>query len=191
MTGALCPRNIGSMPLTPLTYSDLIGHLRNLGVETEAAETHGMLIGLIAAGQSDADALIHEICPFNEGSTAADEGDRRVLLDLASETIRQFDDPTYIFSPILPDDDVTLKERASALRVWCEGFLYGLGVGGTNHHPLSADVKESVDDLAEFTRLNVAIIGETEEEEQALADLLEYVRTAVMTIQGELGASTD
>ena len=100
------------MPLTPLTYSDLIGHLRNLGVETEAAETHGMLIGLIAAGQSDADALIHEICPFNEGSTAADEGDRRVLLDLASETIRQFDDPTYIFSPILPDDDVTLKERA-------------------------------------------------------------------------------
>ncbi len=191
MTRPLRPEQTGYMSLPPLNYSDLNRHLRNLGVETEAAEAHGMLTGLIAAGQLEADYLIHEICPFNRESSAIDEEDRRALADLARETINQFNDPTYIFSPILPDDDVPLRDRASALRVWCEGFLYGLGVGEANHRSLSENIRESVDDLAEFTRLNEAIIGDSEEEEQALADLLEYVRTAVMTIQGELGANPD
>ena len=33
------------------------------------------------------------------------------------------------FEPLLPDDESPLSERADALSLWCQGFLYGLGSG--------------------------------------------------------------
>lgn len=169
-----------------LTYTDLGRHLHNLGVETNANEVHGLLTGLVAAGKQDPDRLLTEISGFGNAMPSDTAADREALRDLVTNTVEQFRDPTFIFSPLLPGEEESLKDRAAALRDWCEGFLYGLGLGEANQASLPEEVVEAVEDMGEFTRLDAMTIGDSEEEEQALADLIEYVRAAVMTINDVL-----
>ena len=175
----------------PPTYFELSRLLENVGADTGAAEAHGLLAGLVASGRVDEAQLVSEIFPAGPGQNAFTEESRESVLTLARETSAAFADPTTVFSPLLPLDDSPLKERALALRDWCEGFLYGLGVGEAEQRTLHADITEAVGDLGELTRLDVAIVGDSEEEEQAFADLVEFVRAAVMMIQAELAAGPE
>lgn len=175
----------------PPTYFELSRLLENVGADTGAAEAHGLLTGLVASGRVDEAQLVTEIFPGGPDRNAFDEASRESVLALVRETSAAFTDPTTVFSPLLPLDDSPLKERALALRDWCEGFLYGLGVGEADQRTLHADITEAVGDLGELTRLDVAIIGDSEEEEQAFVDLVEFVRAAVMMIQAELAAGPE
>ena len=175
----------------PPTYFELSRHLESVGADTGAAEAHGLLTGLVASGRVDEAQLVSEIFPARADQDAFTGESRESLLTLAREANAAFADPTAVFAPLLPPDDTPLKERALALRDWCEGFLYGLGVGEADQRTLHADISEAVEDLGELTRLDVAIIGDSEEEEQAFVDLVEFVRAAVMMIQAELAAGPE
>jgi len=51
----------------------------------------------------------------------------------------------------------------------------------------SPETSEALEDLSEMTRLETATIGYSEEEERAYAELLEFVRMAVMLIRADAG----
>ncbi|MDH3589591.1 MAG: UPF0149 family protein, partial [Gammaproteobacteria bacterium] len=71
---------------------------------------------------------------------------------------------------------------------WCQGFLFGLTVGGIEAgRALPGDVAEVVGD---FSRVSEAVhSGEAEEEdEQSYVELCEYVRVGAQLVFEELAA---
>ena len=52
-----------------------------------------------------------------------------VLQNVYDAMVRTLAGNDSAFAPLLPDDDAPLAERADALSMWCQGFLYGLGSG--------------------------------------------------------------
>jgi uncharacterized protein len=91
------------------------------------------------------------------------------------------------FEPLLPDDEVALQDRARALSQWCQGFLYGYGMAAL---PQAEDIPSNVDevlrDLTHIGRATVDLTEVNEEEEQAYAEVIEYVRVGVQLIHDEL-----
>ena len=110
---------------------------------------------------------------------------------VGAETREAVDGPALGFSPLLPDDERPLAERVQALTLWCEGFLYGLGLTGTSDANLSSQAAEAVRDLAEITRADVELSGDSEEDETAFTELQEFLWVAAMLIHEERGLRTE
>ena len=170
---------------------------RDLGLSLDLAECHGCLCGLLCAtdtvqgaawvNQILADKLglpEPEAAPHPNGAAGEE---RTLLLILYKETAGQLDDPEYGFSPLLPDDEQPLDQRVEALSRWCQGFLLGLGLGGVQEQSgLSGDSHEVMRDFVEITRLGQGEDGENEEDQAAFAEIVEYVRMAVLLVYEEL-----
>ena len=88
---------------------------------------------------------------------------------------------------LLPDDENSLATRASAVSQWCQGFLYGIGLSGhAFEQQLTDEAREALEDIASFTRMDVAGIDESEEEESALVEITEFLWVASMLIRETL-----
>ena len=91
------------------------------------------------------------------------------------------------FDLLLPEDAQSIDERATALAQWCQGFLYGLGSGAVQDAgSLPGDVGEIVRDLTEISRVGVDIAQPEESNENAYAELVEFVRVSVQVLFEEL-----
>lgn len=162
------------------------------GATSEASEAHGMLCGLVCLHGSRAGRYWVEAIPGI--SAAGHPGVHSALAQLALSTAAELEDPAFRFTPLLPADDASLAERAEAIGEWAQGFLYGLGEAGRRpalaakleQEPLS----ELVADLTEITRASVVDDepGGGDEEEQAYAELVEYLRVATQLFYLELAA---
>jgi hypothetical protein len=66
--------------------------------------------------------------------------------------------------------------------------MYGFGISAhESEKKLSDDAQEALQDLGEFTRLDTLALSEDDEDElQALTELEEYMRVAVMTIYQDM-----
>jgi uncharacterized protein YgfB (UPF0149 family) len=66
--------------------------------------------------------------------------------------------------------------------------MYGFGISARDSEKkLSDDAQEALQDLGEFTRLDTLAVSEDDEDEmQALTELEEYIRVAVMTIYQDM-----
>jgi uncharacterized protein len=168
-------------------YEAIQQALEQGAVPLGAAECHGMLAGLLCMSRSVEehwpDAVLVEM---EQSAGGATEELHDALEALLVETREALSGDGFGFAPLLPDDDQPLAQRSTALGQWCTGFLYGLGLGGLEReaeHP--EEVVEALADLAEITR---AALGEQELEdeddapERDYAELVEYVRVAVMLI---------
>lgn len=176
------------MPSIRLSHATLAEYLSRSGAEFDAAEVHGLASGLLASNIDDGGRLVAEVLPLiPEGDLLATECEQ-ALLRLAAETGAHLADETFGFTPLLPDDNAPLPERVAALRQWCEGFLYGLGLGLGSGLPgeLPPNVAEALENIGEITRLDTSDVRETEGEEQAYAELVEFIRVAALLIHDEL-----
>ncbi|MCI4411060.1 MAG: UPF0149 family protein [Thiotrichales bacterium] len=101
------------------------------------------------------------------------------------------EDPLSI-SLLLPSDDDSLSLRAYALQQWCQGYLYGLGLGNriTNWKTLPNEFREWIEDITHISQLDETAIQDTNEEESDFFDLSEYVRLAVGHIAEHLTPTT-
>lgn len=166
-------------------YDDLGELLRGVGAERSVAEVHGMLCGALGGPKpATQPTWMAEVLAGTHprGEAARDCLDR--LARLYEDAERSLADGEFRFAPLLPADEETLAARASALGEWCEGFLLGLSLGGLDERSsLSGDERELITDLAEIARIDPDA-GDGEEDEQAYAELVEYVRVAVLTVSG-------
>lgn len=94
----------------------------------------------------------------------------------------------FEFELLLPADSQGTQERADALVHWCQGYMYGFGVSAREtDRKLTDDAREALQDIGEFTRLDTLAVNEDDEEEmEALTELEEYMRVAVMTIYQDM-----
>jgi yecA family protein len=181
------------MPPTPDSppYEHLERQLARVGLEFGAAEAHGLLCGLLCSGQKDAqqrwlDQLLEETA---DGDLLVNEC-RRALDELYRHTKSELHDPGLGLRPLLPEDNQPLHQRAIALSEWCQGFLYGLGLSGLDQKRLSTATRDALQDLSQITRMDIKALDESEQDEEDLVEISEFVWVAAMLLFQDLGGNS-
>ncbi len=162
--------------------------LTDAGVDAGASGAHGLLCGLICAGETNIwQPLSGEWFPVVRAEDSAVEECKSVVNELALAIHACIDGVDFGFPVLLPDEDVPLQQRACAVRDWCEGFLYGIGlVAAARENGLPDQIKESLNDLTEISRMDVDAVSGEEEDEVALAEVIEYIWVAAMLVHDEM-----
>ena len=153
----------------------------------ELAECHGITCGLLCRlPDASLDALIG-LLDMLELVKAPGRGLRMALEDLLVATREQLSDEDLGFSLWLPNDAEMLEERTMALSQWCSGFLAGLGSSGdATLEALSDEANDALKDLQQISTADVADTTESEEDEIAFAEIVEYIRVVILTIREDL-----
>ncbi len=180
--------------MSEVTFNEFAQSLSRIGTEISASESHGILCGLLClskeidARQQWLSTLVNDaysdqnptIARFNE------------IADLLFEdTVKQLNHDSFEFHLLLPGSEQELGLRTEALAHWCQGFSYGLGIGGyraTAQH--AGDVVELLRDFGEISRAGYNRELIEEDEEAAYAEIEEYIRVGVMLIMEELNPLT-
>ena len=178
---ALAPGNYNSAMLAA-TYDEFERVLRDARALPEPAEAHGTLAGALCSS-SDYGLIewLHEILPDESPEEEALRSS--VLQNVYHTMVRTLAGNDADFAPLLPDDEAPLVERAGALSLWCQGFLYGLGSGpASDPAKVSPEAGEIIRDFTEITHVGVEADEQNEENEIAFAEVLEFVRVGVQLL---------
>lgn len=153
----------------------------------ELAECHGVACGLLCrVADATLDTYVN-LLDMLELAKTPDAVMKSALDKLLNATRVQLADEELGLSLWLPDDDETLEDRTMALSQWCSGFLASLGGGGDERlNALSDDAGEALKDLQQISTADVIDTTESEEEESAFVEIVEYIRIVVMLIREEL-----
>ena len=138
-------------------------------------EIHGLVCGVASsnqAGNTDVANIVEDLC--NK------DCQRESLDELVVTSIRELDDELLAFSPLLPDNDLPLRERLVALRDWVLGFLNGYAVLAPSKPP--AEVEETIADFAKIADVDMNTI-ESEEMEKSYSEVIEFLRIGTMLIR--------
>jgi len=155
----------------------------------DAAEAHGTLAGCLCAavGYRFEDWLL-EILPEGRAHPLA----KATLRELYVDTAGALEGQEMEFELLLPEDAQSIDARTTALAQWCQGFLYGLGTSVIqDENGLPGEIGEIVRDLTEITRVAVDTGQSDESNENAYAELVEFVRVGVQLVFDELGPLRD
>ena len=171
------------------SYTEIQRVLTDERSMTDAAEAHGTLAGCLCAaiGYRFEDWLL-EILPEGRALPLA----TAALRELYLETSGALEGSEMEFELLLPEDEAPLDTRTVALAQWCQGFLYGLGGSAIQDvGRLPGEVGEIVRDLSEITRVGVDGDQNSESNESAYAELVEFVRVGVQLVFEELSPLRD
>lgn len=168
-----------------VTFPEIVRVLEDLSSSVAPSEGHGYLCGVLCTrAHYPLERWLEELIPEEEERVRAD---RQALDLLFTDTRQALHSGSMSFMLLLPDDDAPLRSRVSALSQWCQGFLYGFGIGQpTGFTALPADVSELLRDLTQIGRAIVELEEGSEEEESAYAEIVEYVRMGVQLIYDEV-----
>ncbi|MCA1790393.1 MAG: UPF0149 family protein [Thioalkalivibrio sp.] len=154
--------------------------LRAAGLSCSAPAAHGLLSGCLVADPSLSGAPLEQALGERHPPPGHDVDALRL------QVLRALNDTDLGFELLLPDDSEELELRTRTLGQWVDGFLGGLGqtprLGGLKPSPEAAEILR---DFAEIARIE-AEPEANEDNEQALAELNEYVRVGVMLLADEL-----
>lgn len=174
-----------------MEYDEIYELCQQTGVEYSASECHGILCALICTqGESALDmwlSLIEEDAP----NALSEADNKRYFENLHHHSSQQLQANDFSFELLLPDDEQALTERAVAMADWCQGFLFGAGIGGIkDNNDLPDDINDLLRDLG-----NIAQAGYDDDEdensgESAYMELTEYIKAGVMLTYVELQMST-
>jgi uncharacterized protein len=167
-----------------VAFDDVARELATVGSTVHAAEAHGCLCGALCTRREYGyGEWLEEILP--------DESvrDGRPLAELHASSVAVLASGDMEFQPLLPDDEQPLAARVEALGAWCQGFLYGFGAAGTaNRAALPEDVAEVLADFAQISQAGGVGSEALDVEEEAYAELVEFLRVGVQLIYDELAA---
>ena len=157
-------------------------------IDLSPAEAQGLLCGLLCHARGDVRGRwLDELLPATSLNSV-----QTVLDELYSKTCEALNDQDFGFEPMLPNDRCSLSGRSQALSLWCQSFLYGLGLASKNvEKGVSSLGREALRDLTEITRMDTELMEESDENEAALIELTEFLRMAVITIYEELAAQRE
>jgi uncharacterized protein len=168
--------------------------LFNVDAAQGAVEAHGALCGMLCAqGATEASQWMLSVLGEHEESSKALQQAGKKLQLIYQITMEQMNAIDADFELMLPDDDETLDTRVEALGMWCQGFVYGLAMGGIKEDTvLPEDSKEIIKDILEISRAGYVVDSEAElaadeeDDEVSFMEVCEYVRMGVLLIYEEL-----
>lgn len=166
-------------------YTQLNTALEQAGILVTAAETQGILCGLLCSPRPLTEDIWLKYLFGEMPIERMEENCKNQLISLKIDTLSQLDSMEFEFTPLLPEDDCSLATRAQALGAWCAGFLFGLGLTGVKTHQLLNYVKEFLADMTLITRVALTE-QENDGDEQGYYQLVEYIKVGVLTVYEEL-----
>ncbi len=164
--------------------------LQSCGSSWNAGQAHGLLCGRLSVGGSEGATrwfaqVLEEADPEH-----ALRADCEAMLDgLCAVTWRQLVERQSDLALLLPDDEDPITQRTAAMGLWCEGFLHGL-VSEKHSDALkerlaAEPLADIIKDMLQITRV-VAEGDDDESDEEAFAELVEYLRVAAQLTYEEL-----
>jgi uncharacterized protein YgfB (UPF0149 family) len=170
-----------------VAFADVARALASAASAVHAAEAHGCLCGALCLRPDYSLAEWLDEILFEPADEKASNEPFATLFEESAGVLAR---PDMEFEPLLPDDDAVLAERVTALAAWCQGFLYGFGASGTAAQAkLPGTVTEVLGDLAQISHAGAVGSEDAEAEEEAYAELVEFVRAAVQIVYEELGVA--
>ena len=165
----------GSLP----SYSAVAEQIGALSLSVDPSELHGSLCALrcghLPRANWLAEAMGDDAVPLPPAASA--------LGQLDATTVEQLGETDFGLELLLPDDDAPVSERGEALVAWCRGFLGGVGLAGIESK-LGEETREALGDIARIAESDVSY-DDPEADEEALAELEEFVRVAALLIHGD------
>ncbi len=171
--------------------------LFNVDAAMGATESHGALCGMLCAqGATEASQWMLCVLGEHEETSKLLQKTGKKLLQIHQISVEQMNDSDAEFELMLPDDDEPLDMRVEALGMWCQGFVYGLAIGGIKEDSeLPEDSNELITDIVEISRAGYIVDNEAElasdeeddeDDEVAFMEVTEYVRMGILLIYEEL-----
>ncbi len=150
---------------------------------SSAAEVHGLLSGYLSAGaRFSHEAWLKLAAELTDITDYRHESSKLALTDLYDGALAQLEQVDFGFKLLLPDDDLTLADRAEALGRWCQGFLTGFGLQGEHTtESLTDELKEALRDMEQIAQIELEPEA-GEDSESDLMELQEYIRISSMMI---------
>ncbi len=164
-------------------WADAVAASEAMRLALTPPELHGAACGWLAGG--GAPARVGEAWDLDAETGPLDPR----LAALVASTHRQLEDPGFGLQLLLPDDGATVALRADALFDWCRAFLGGFGLAAGATPPLSEEANEALADLARLAAAEPDA-GEGDGEAEALAEIEEFVRVAVLLLHGDCVLAT-
>lgn len=188
------------------SYQDLGTTLARLNVPLVVSEVHGLCCGLLCSLPSTAAKTRWFTETLDAASLSADQvtlkaAEIKALDEWFGQTLSVLNGNDLDFSPLMPDDAVPVKERITALKDFCAGFTYGIGIASSQrgHTPLPQDSREIIEDFQAIEAADSMHDSETTDQindqvlnnhansdEEVYNELLEYVRVGVLLVLEEL-----
>ncbi|MFT3755059.1 MAG: UPF0149 family protein [Pseudoxanthomonas sp.] len=165
------------------SLDDVSRLLRRLALGIDASELHGALCGWLAGGGNEAGNWLAQVLA-DPAAPAPEPGS--TLDELRTATAAQFEDRSFGFELLLPNASAPLAERAGALFEWCRGFLGGFGLAAGAQPRLSEESEEALQDLARLAQAVPEDGDDEQEDEDALAEIEEFVRVAALLLHGDV-----
>jgi len=167
-----------------MAFAEVAGAMAGRASAIHPAEAHGCLCGALCLRPDySLPEWLDEILPDAENA----DGAGGVFATLFSDSAGALARPDMEFEPLLPDDETALAERVESLAAWCQGFLYGFGAAGNAERAsLPEPVREVLADLAQICHAGAVGAESPEVEEEAYAELVEFVRAAAQLAYDEL-----
>lgn len=170
-----------------MNYQQLQQKLASANASVSASEIHGIICGVICTGQQPAATWLDEIFDEAESGDLLVDECRQAIDRLYSQTLQAVEGAGTGMQLLLPEDNESLMDRAAGVSHWCQGYLYGIGLGGSvDQQAMSEEADEALQDIASFTRIDIAALedpDEPEEEEGALMEITEFIWVAAMLIR--------
>ena len=170
------------MKKSSLSYAQLQRTLSTTQSSFQAAQVHGLLCGLLCGDEQVAPPFDEFILSKKKNSSA-----QQALQKLYKKSAKQLSEFSFGFQLLLPTDKQDLRLRSEALGLWCQGFLTGLKL---THIPVTqrapSDITDALNDIIEIAQISFEATDESEENEHAYVELVEYVRLAILMIYQEL-----
>lgn len=169
-----------------MPYDEVVEAISPLKLLQSVSELHGLMCGyLCAGGLAEGESYLRALVPNKKDESARNA--LRVLFGLYSASQQQFANFNFEFTLLLPNDEDDLLERARAFADWCEGFTEGLSMMGVDFDEFEEeDSQDAVQHLIDFAQLDYESLEITEDDEQALMEVNEYARMAVMRLYSDL-----
>jgi len=174
------------------SYIDINSAILPLKIAADAAEFHGAMSAVICVNGENGYSLwlgshVPEIGSAIVTGNALAQELSRITRSLYQQIQASLTDGSFGYKLMLPDDEVDLELRAEAMAHWCQGFLLGLGYSGiTDLKQFSGELAEIINDITEISQISVGQLDYSEDEEQSITELIEYLRVGVMLFKETL-----
>jgi hypothetical protein len=175
------------MTESSLNYERVERQLASADIESGAAEVQGILCGLLCVGaQEPLSRWMAELFDQERAGDLLVKECADSLRILYREAMANLDGDELGLTPFLPEDRQPFRQRAAAVAEWCQGFLYGVGLGELpSGHQFSVEAQESLSALTEVSRMDLEGLQGSEEDEAALVEVTEFFWVAAMALHAD------
>ncbi|MCT2529249.1 UPF0149 family protein [SAR92 clade bacterium H921] len=151
---------------------------------------HGFLCGRLSCGAVDLKQLVDASTSWLGLSSEQAEAAENDFEEFYQSSLNNLEDISFLFLPVLPDDELPLTERLVAVGEWCTNYISGLGEGMGKEFDISMDGKEALEDISAIGQISVDFEIE-DDGERDYAELVEFIRIAVQLIFSDLRPELD